>query len=226
MSSEERAALAAALRVSRVVEKGARIAMLVFGCLFNVGAVFAVGSALLAFGLQPLLAWGLAAAFAALNLVLLDQVARRKVAPRLSRGEGFREALLRDLGAREVEVWRVEAREAVAVDSVNQHESEHVPSYILEVGEGKLLYVDGDFVREEIDAGRFPSSRFELVLGPSSRATAAVRCEGSVLEPLRKRAFFDQREEHVPEHLEVLDATLSTLEGDLKRLKRAKERAA
>lgn len=222
MSSEERAALEAALRASQVVEKGSRIAMLVLGGLFNVGVVFAVGTVLVSLGLQPLSAWGLAAAFAALDLVLFDQVARRKVAHRLSRGEGFRDQLRQDLEAHEVEVWRVEVRGVVAVGRID----EHVSSHLLEVGDGKLLYVDGDFVRDEIEAGRFPSSRFELVLGPASRATVAMRCEGSSLKPLRTRAFFDEREEHVPEHLEILDARLEALDHDLKRLRRAEKRAA
>jgi len=132
-------------------------------------------------------------------------------------------AYRQDLEDGKVEVLRVRAKGAVAVEEVEDLGL----SFFLDVGDAQLLFLTGQYLYElacdigEDEVGRpgvFPNQQFEIIRAPRSRRLLGVECRGQPFRPSstyrvprREQRFFDL------EDGQVLSGTLETLPDDLRK---------
>jgi hypothetical protein len=117
------------------------------------------------------------------------------------------------LAAGQAEVLEAEARDAVAVEPL----VDEGPGYFLDVDEGRLLFLQGPYLADLVDAGAFPSRRLRLTRAAGTGLHLAFECLGEPLRPSRSREFLEH-DEYWPSDSEIVPARLSTLEADLRRL--------
>jgi hypothetical protein len=102
------------------------------------------------------------------------------------------------------------------------------PGYFLDVGEGQLLYLQGQYLLDyvvdaENGTSRFPNRAVEVVRLQGSGSVLGVSMNEEAFTPSRLRRRLEKGE-CLPEDGELIPATLATLEEDLRRL--ARERNA
>jgi hypothetical protein len=113
--------------------------------------------------------------------------------------------------------------------------SDEGPGFFLDVGDSKLLFVQGqsfeDFALDESDEAdedeldeaehdvSFPCRELHITRTPHGGLTFVVECLGEPLEPSRVREPLDGQTEYVPENGEIITGSLATLEADLRHLR-------
>lgn len=99
------------------------------------------------------------------------------------------EAVAADLAAGRVEVTRYLVRDAVKVDY-----GDGDSGWYLHLDDGKVLELDGDDALAEIEAGRFPSTDFELARAPQTGDVVSVTTHGRPIAPVAVRGPFTDEE--------------------------------
>jgi hypothetical protein len=91
-------------------------------------------------------------------------------------GEVFRKAWEQDRADRtgEVEEWTVRVSDAIEVEESGDEGS----TYFLGLDDGRVLFLTGQYLYEDEEAGRFPNRQLVLVRLPSSGAVLDLRCVG------------------------------------------------
>jgi hypothetical protein len=130
-----------------------------------------------------------------------------------------------DLEQGTVEVIRCTVLDAVMVDSPDPADGAP-PSYFLDVGDSRLLYIDLEETAEaELgEPANFPVRELCLTRSPRAGVALGLECLGEEFAPSRVRDWLIYRLEYWPRWGEVLPGSLATLEADLRRL--ATERPA
>lgn len=108
--------------------------------------------------------------------------------------EAWREkqaADLRDeLAAGVAEVTRWLARSAIRVE---EFEDEGI-SFFVELTDGRVLFLSGQYLYDVDDAQRFPNTSFTIVRTPRTRMVLEVECTGEYFPPLSTRPAFTEAE--------------------------------
>jgi hypothetical protein len=89
-----------------------------------------------------------------------------------------------------MEVLSVEASRAIRVD---EFEDEGMGFY-LDVGGGRVLFLQGQYLYDDVDAKRFPCTRFELVRTLHSKTVFSLKCLGEYLTPVHTNPPFTPEE--------------------------------
>ena len=109
------------------------------------------------------------------------------------------------------QVFRVQSNRVVEFEEIEDEGA----CYAFDVGEGRALFVQGqEFYADD----EFPNSDFSLVtvLGPGNMVTDEIFTKsGAKLEPERRIARDVKDRLTIPDHLEVIDADLATIESSL-----------
>lgn len=127
-----------------------------------------------------------------------------------------REYLL-DLADNRIEVLRGDVLDAVQLGETE----EDGPGFFLDLGEGQLLFADGECYGEDGEE-LLPNRRVEIRRTPRRCLDSGIMCLGERFEPSRVRAWFGE-DEYFPEDGEIISGTLPTLDEDLRRLARERE---
>ncbi|OPZ80840.1 MAG: hypothetical protein BWY76_03233 [bacterium ADurb.Bin429] len=141
---------------------------------------------------------------------ILFILARRARRPRA--GSMYRQALTTALEQDTVETLDCTVADAVVIEGDGARQP---ALFALDVGDGKLLVLQGLDVLELVMAGRFPNSAFTLVRLPDRDEIIAVEARGEYLKPSRTRKPLAQ-DECFPGACAVLDGTLAELDALLK----------
>jgi hypothetical protein len=129
------------------------------------------------------------------------------------------QALELDLTENQVEVLHCTVLDAVEVEGLE----DFGPGYFLDLGDSTLLHVQGQYLLELEDEGRFPNRQLRIVRTPHARISFAFECLGETFEPSRRVDVFTGQE-YVPDDGEILRARLDTLQADLRRLEQDRRR--
>jgi hypothetical protein len=87
-------------------------------------------------------------------------------------------------------------------------------TYYLKLSDGGVLFLSGQYLDDDVEAKRFPSTRIVTTRLPHTRLLFDFRCEGSYLAPTAKLPHFtsDQRERgEVPEDGAIVDLEFEAL---------------
>jgi hypothetical protein len=141
---------------------------------------------------------------------LIFTLGRRARRPRA--GDMYRQALASAQECGEVEVLTCTVTEAVVIEG----DGKQPALFVLDVGDGKLLVLQGLDVLELVMAGRFPNTRFTVVRLPAREDILAVETQGEHLKPSHTRSPLTAAE-FFPGACVVLDGTLAELDTVLKR---------
>jgi hypothetical protein len=145
--------------------------------------------------------WAVLAALFTLWIGVPGRAGRRRQAATL-------EAALRHDRGR---VFRVQSSRLVEFEELEDEGA----CYAFDIGEGRILFVQGqEFYADET----FPNSDFSLVtvLGPGTTVVDEIFTKsGAKLEPERRIARDVKERLTIPDHLEVIDADLATIEASL-----------
>lgn len=134
------------------------------------------------------------------------------------RGKG-NQPLLEDLKAGQAEVLRCEIAECVQVEEFEDEGS----GYFLSDGRNQVLFLQGQYLYDLEEAGKFPSRTFEVVRLPKSRTFLGLTTSGEQVKPVRalnKENFkLYPRLPFLVDDGDLFPGSLSTLEQNLKSLK-------
>jgi hypothetical protein len=134
---------------------------------------------------------GLAAFEVPFLLLLLPAGAYLAIRLRRRRERQDGTGLLRaDLRGNEVEVARYDVERAERIEPTGSRP----PGYFLEVGGGRTLFLEGDYLKAPIAAGEFPSRHLETVRTPLARRVLGLRCSGGTLSPAEVHPPFSEEE--------------------------------
>jgi hypothetical protein len=118
----------------------------------------------------------------------------------------------RDLAGGVASVVSARVRDAVRVEESEDEGS----SYYLELDDGRVLFLSGQYLYDVEEEGRFPNTRVTVARAPATRIVLGVTCDGSAFEPSRTRAPFTAGEYErgrVPEDGAVVDVDFASLRG-------------
>jgi hypothetical protein len=111
--------------------------------------------------------------------------------------------------------------DAVAVDPFDEEGT----GFFLDVGDGQLLFLQGQYLDDLDEEGRFPTRELFMVRAPHSGDILRLEHLGEVFEPSRSRGYLgEEREEYAPQDGEILPGRLETLDADLHRLAQERSR--
>lgn len=119
----------------------------------------------------------------------------------------------RDVADGHATVLHFTASGVVRVDDAE----EETTGYFFQVEDGRLLYLQGEYLREARGVG-FPSTEGMVITARHSHTPLGVETMGEPLAPLRVRGALVPGVEYMPEDRQVLDGRLETLQEDLARL--------
>jgi len=108
------------------------------------------------------------------------------------------------------EVSTFDATDAVAVKEL-EDEGLH---YYLAVGDGKTLFLSGQYLYEYEDAKQFPSTRLQIVRSSKTRMLFDLMPQGRYLPPSHTLSAFtkaDYENDRIPCDGDILNFELSTL---------------
>ncbi|HOS42294.1 MAG TPA: hypothetical protein PK794_01245 [Armatimonadota bacterium] len=142
---------------------------------------------------------------------VLFTLTRRARRPRA--GSMYRQALTTALEQGTVETLACTVADAVVIEGDGARQP---ALFVLDVGDGTLLVLQGLDVLALVMAGRFPNSDFSLARLPDRDEIIAVDARGDYLKPSRTRAPLTQ-DECFPGACAVLTGTLAELDTLLKR---------
>jgi hypothetical protein len=202
MSEEERRLIERLEREAREPE-GLRFAVLGWTTLFFTGVGALVGSSVgTGLSLAGAIAKGEELKFAGTGgVVTLALMLCLWRASQPARHHG----LERDRLESEVELVHIQVVAAARAGSV----------YYLDLGEGKVLVLQGQYLRATIESGQFPNRDFTIVKSPDARISLRVECRGEPLplaelrEPLLE---YDAR--RIPDGA-IVSGQLASLKDDL-----------
>jgi len=109
-----------------------------------------------------------------------------------------------------MEVLTVEATKAVKVE---EFEDEGIGFY-LDIGEGKVLFLQGQYLYDDETEHQFPCTRFTLMRAPYTGTIFDLKCEGTYFEPVHTNPAFNIKEYktgQVPCDGQVLDVDFESL---------------
>jgi hypothetical protein len=181
--------------------------------------IFAALGGLLGIGDRPVFGW-LMIAGAALGLGAAALSLRWEA-------QSLYEARERD--RRVLESGRAEVLLCAVADAIQVEEVEDEgPGFFLDVEEGQLLFLQGQYLYDSLAEGeggidRFPNRTVEVVRLQGSGVVLALTAAGEPFAPSRVRGPLTQHE-YFPADGELIPARLATLDEDLRRL--ARERSA
>lgn len=98
------------------------------------------------------------------------------------------------------------------------------PGFFLDIGEGRILFIQGQYLYKYVESKRFPNKEFDLIKLPYSNVVLDVICKGDYLVPLRVLKPSVIADKYVPFVYDgdVFDGKLDTIESDLNRFKSKK----
>jgi hypothetical protein len=178
------------------------------GCVFMI--LFALGVGVIKiFGLREA-SWQPGIAVVAIVLAIL-------VMMRMRRGRaGWTSSYKDDLRDGEAEVATFEVRDAIRVEEYEDEGSQ----YYLQLADGGVLFLGGQYLYEPEDDGTFPSTRIRTTRGAHSRILLDLECLGTPLATSAMRKPFD-KEEH---RAGVVPADGAILAVDFESLRPAPDR--
>jgi hypothetical protein len=109
-----------------------------------------------------------------------------------------------------MEILTVEAYKAIKVE---EFEDEGIGFY-LDIGDGKVLFLQGQYLYEYEDEHQFPCTRFTLTRTPHTSAVFDLRCEGDYLPPIHTNPPFevkDYKNDQAPYDGQVLNVDFESL---------------
>ena len=116
-----------------------------------------------------------------------------------------------DLKQGQMEIVRYQAKAAVALE---EFEDEGY-GFFIDIGDSKLLFLQGQYLDEPVSEGKFPSRSFDLVRAPVSHVIFDITCAGEpftasrTLKPLTGSAYRWLEDQHIfPGTLETLNEKL------------------
>ena len=121
-----------------------------------------------------------------------------------------------DLAANLVDVLYCQPLASVRIE---EYEDEG-PGFFLDVGDGDILFLQGQYLDETVHGQRFPSSAFRLQRAPKSNLVFSLECTGQYQPPMRERRWLEDLE-YLPMDQEILQVSLTSLDADLAALKKA-----
>jgi len=110
---------------------------------------------------------------------------------------------------------------ALGAVEVEEFEDEG-PAFFIDVGEPRLLFLQGQYLYDLVEDGKFPCSDFEVVRAPQSGLNLGLQCLGEPLKSTRKRRWLTDKE-YLPSDLELVGASIATLDEDLLRLRNSEQ---
>lgn len=124
-----------------------------------------------------------------------------------------------DLAANLVDVLYCEPLASVRIE---EYEDEG-PGFFLDVGDGSVIFLQGQYLDENVHGQRFPSSQFRLERAPKSNLVFSLECTGQYQPPMRERRWLEDAE-YLPSDQELLQVKLSSLDADLAELKKVRRK--
>lgn len=113
-----------------------------------------------------------------------------------------------DMLGDEVEEWQVGIRDAIRVEEFEDEGSQ----YFLELDDGRVIFLMGQYLYEHEAAKRFPCTALRLVRLPHSHEIIEIECQGTPLAASAVRSHFtdsDHQAGRVPEDGAILEGPLS-----------------
>jgi hypothetical protein len=101
-----------------------------------------------------------------------------------------------------------------AVIEIWQYEDEG-DGYIFDVGNGKLLYLKGQWIEIDSETSPWPNTDFEIIKTTRDRLPLDIICHGEKLEPLRGIASSDHVNYDWEDHDELFDGELNAYADSL-----------
>lgn len=86
-----------------------------------------------------------------------------------------------DLQDGQVEVLECRPRAVVALEEFE----DEGPGFFFDLGDGQLLFLQGQYLYDLTEKKKFPSTYFTFVRAPHSRSALSIASQGEVLSPLR-----------------------------------------
>ena len=96
---------------------------------------------------------------------------------------------------RDREAGEVDETEFEIVDAIEVREEEDEGRHFyLQLADGRVLFLSGQYLYDPVDSGRFPSARVIVVRAPNSGIVLSMRPHGPYLAPSAVRPPFSERE--------------------------------
>lgn len=123
-----------------------------------------------------------------------------------------------DLKDNNVQVLHVTATGAV---KVKEFEDEG-PGFFLDVGDDKIMYLQGQYLYDVVEGLKFPNTEFELIKLPHGKIILGVNCTGQFLKPLRilNPSVICRHKESLVFDGDIFDGHLESIEQDFAKLKK------
>jgi hypothetical protein len=115
-----------------------------------------------------------------------------------------------DLAGGIAEVTRYRARAAIRLEELE----DEGPSFFVELADGRVLFLCGQFLYEDDEAGTFPCEEFEAARAPRTGLLLDFRCLGPAFPPQEKLPPFDPDEydgPSIPDEWEIIDRSLEQI---------------
>lgn len=109
-----------------------------------------------------------------------------------------------------------------AVIEVEEFEDEG-PGFFFEIDDGKIMFLQGQYLYDHVDSKRFPNKKFDVVKLPHSGVILDVVCKGDSLAPLRVlEPTAISSEQHIPFVYDgdIFSGKLETIEQDIRQSKK------
>jgi hypothetical protein len=122
----------------------------------------------------------------------------------------------RDLAGGVARVTSARVSDALRVEEAEDEGS----SYYLELEDGRVWFLTGQYLYELEEDGTFPNTRVTVVRAPATGVVLAVSCDGSPLAPRGTLPVFttqDYDEDRVPEDGAVVEVDFATLRASAAR---------
>ncbi len=172
------------------------------------GCVFVI---VLGLGLAVIKLLGLPAAQWQPPVALLGLVVGVLVALRMRRGrKRWTTPYALDLSEGEVEIATFEVRDAIRIEEFEDEGSQ----YYLQLADGGVLFLGGQYLYDPEAEGRFPSTRVRTTRTCHSRTLLDIECLGTPLAVSTTRGHFDEaahRSGAVPEDGQLLQIEFESL---------------
>jgi hypothetical protein len=118
-----------------------------------------------------------------------------------------------DLEANEMEEWEVGVLDAMEIEDA----TEEGPNFYVELEDGRVLFLHGLYLTEDVNAKRFPNRVLHITRLPHAGDIFDLQCRGEYLEPSYFRGMFLAEEMEagtVPEDGQILPGPLDTYKFD------------
>jgi hypothetical protein len=116
----------------------------------------------------------------------------------------------RDLEAGEVDETRFEVVDAIEV-AEEEDEGRH---FYLRLADGRVLFLSGQYLDEDVASRRFPAARVTVIRAPESGIVLSMRAEGAYVAPSAVRPSFSEPERtrgRIPDDGEILETDFDRL---------------